>query len=511
MNSIDQPYKPPKRPLKRRIRATLIRSPWMMAASMGRAFYGFHVEGKENVPAQGPYIVWVTEQGLIGMLLSGYIALSLLEEHFEKSPVKPVTYMQEELWKLKYFREALGSKARGTYRPLVPHSAGKLALNLLDGYRGLNNKGIVVLNPEGEATWDGSPVPIKRSIAWLALRTAAPLLPTLPNMGCYEIWPRWQAGPGRRGRLKLTVGKPFTLVDEPMSEVSEEDVDRALVRVRAEYERIVYGPKGVSGWAGPVLRNGKQVAEEQVVLRPPARPLSPVPQAVPEIPARKRGIAQLLWQCPVCHTDDSLAHRHPRFRSQSVTCQACGTRWELKSVPGHDFRLKVTTGEPDLVGLDMPVSTWYAHMKRAFRPASISVPGVELWPAEQVHLERADVELVPYRPNALFDNWTGRQPPRTQPLGHHELADWDVIGKGRLLLTNRRLLWQGSQGELDFEWPSVTAVYLWMASTLGIKYGSASYRFNLGSAQPLKWLFYAGETARKQAELDGHKLTVSYY
>lgn len=505
-----QSYEPPKRPLRLRIRSALINSPWGLAASLGRVFYGFRVEGKENVPAEGPYIVWVTEQGLIGMLLSGYIAIVLLKEQFARSPVKPVTYMQEDLWALEYFRRALGPKARGQYRPLVPHSAGQLALGLLDGYRALLNKGIVVLNPEGEPTWDGRPVPIKRSIAWLALRTAAPLLPTLPNMGCYEIWPRWQAGPGRRGRLRVTVGQPFRLVDEPMAEVSDEDVDRALTRIQAEYERIVYGPGGVSGWAGPILRNGKAVTG-QVRLPVPSRPLTAIPARVPEMPARKRGIAQLLFQCPVCHTDESLVHSHPRFRSQSLSCEACGTRWELKPVPGHDFRLKVVAGEPELMGLDMPVSIWYEHMKECFQPRTIQVSGLALWPGEQVHLAREEVELVPYRPSTLFDGWTGRKPPKAQAPGRHELADWGVVGKGRLLLTNRRLVWQGSQGELDFEWSSVSAVYLWMASTLGIKYGTASYRFNLGSAMPLKWLFYTGETARKQAELDGHKLTVSYY
>jgi len=507
---MSEPYIPPKRPLSRRIRSALIKSPWSMAALLGRVFYKFHVDGKENVPKEGPYVVWVTEQGLIGMLLSGYIALSLLEEHFTKSPVKPVTYMQEELWALKYFREALGSKARGAYRPLIPHSAGRLAFGLLDGYRALMNKGIVVLNPEGEATWDGTPVPIKRSIAWFALRTAAPLLPTLPNMGCYEIWPRWQAGPSRRGRLSLTVGKPFKLVDEPMSEVSDQDVDRALVRIRSEYERIVYGPKGLGGWAGPVLRNGEEVAGD-VEVRPPTKPLAAIPRPEKEVRVRKQGVAQLLWQCPVCRTDESLVHLHPRFRSQSVTCQACGTRWELKPVPGHDFRLKVTAGEPDLLGLDMPLSVWYQHLKRNFRPTTIEVSSVQLWPGERLHLERSGVELVPYRPNPLFSGWSGRQPPKAQPSGQHQLADWAPVGEGKLLLTSHRLIWQGPPAELDFDWSSVTAVYLWMTSTLGIKYGSASYRFNLGNVAALKWLFYAGEMARRQAEADGHKLTVSYY
>jgi hypothetical protein len=168
-------------------------------------------------------------------------------------------------------------------------------------------------------------------------------------------------------------------------------------------------------------------------------------------------------------------------------------------------------GPSDLVGLSMALSTWYDEMKRSFQPAPLSVSGVDLAPEEQVYLEANDVSLSPHRPNALFDGWTGREPPETQSAGRLQLADWPSVGKGRLLLTNHRLLWQESRRELDFRWSSVTAVYVWLLNTLGIRYGTAQYRFSLGREVGLKWLTYAGTMAKQTAEREGHKVTVSAF
>jgi hypothetical protein len=159
----------------------------------------------------------------------------------------------------------------------------------------------------------------------------------------------------------------------------------------------------------------------------------------------------------------------------------------------------------------MALSTWYDEMRRNFRPSALSVSGVDLAPDEEVYLGANDVSLSPHRPNALFDGWTGREPPQTQPPGRPQLADWPSIGEGQLLLTNHRLLWQGPQGELDFEWSSVTAVYIWLMNTLGIRYGTAQYRFSLGREVGLKWLTHAGTMAKQAAGHEGHKVTTSAF
>lgn len=510
MTAESKAYRPP---FKKRMGSFFLDMPWHMAAGIGRLVWGFRVLDKENIPEKGPYILAVNETGLASMLVSGYFSIVMLHTILEHNPLGTTTYMQEELWGFSYFKKALRSDTGmgGKYFALLPHSAGVWALNLLDGYHALKEGGIVVLNPQGEATWSGRPVPCHHSAAWLSLRTGAPIVPCLSTIGAYDLWPRWQGGPSRKGDLKLAVGKPFTLADKPLDHVSNEEVERGTVRVSEEFDRVAYERSGgISGWIGPVLRNGKPVTEE-IELRPPAKPLAPVPPEVLAVPGPKRSIAQLLWQCPVCRTNEALTHDHPRFKKHTVRCHACGTVWEYQHVVNKDFRMKVVEGPPELIGLDMGASTWYEHMKKNFRPKPISVQGVELLPGEEVYLEKTGVPLLPYKPNPLFDGWTGREPPKAPPQGKREYADWASIGDGRLLLTNQRLLWQGPQGELDFSWSCVTAVYQFLRSVLGIRYGTAQYRFGLSDAAMLLWLTHASVLATRSAQVDSHKVTVSNY
>jgi 1-acyl-sn-glycerol-3-phosphate acyltransferase len=483
----------------------LIMAPWALAAFILRLLYGYQIEGTENIPPEGPFIVLTGEYTGLGMLATNWLNTLIARKATHRGE-STMFYMQEFLWSMPYFHEMA---AKTTLAPLVPHAAGRLSLNLLDGLRALRNDGIVIMNPEGDVSWDGRPAPVRLGAAWLSLHTAAPLVPALCSTGEYDVWPRWQAWPSVRGRFVVTVGQPFRLCDTPQEQVTNEDVAQATARIQAEFDRMRYGPGGPGEWAGPPLRDGVPV-EQPIQLRPASEPVVASQVASnTQSPLRKRGVTLLLWRCPVCHNNDALIHEHPRFRPQSVSCQACGTRWEMRRVVGKDFRLKVVEGPPDLVGLDMALLTWYDEMKRGFQPSPISVSGVDLLPREEVYLQASDAALLPHRPNALLDGWTGREPPQAQPPGQPPLADWPSVGEGRLLLTSHRLLWQGPPGELDFMWSSVRAVSLWLINTLGINYGTAPYQFKLGQEVGLKWLTYAGTLARQVAERDGHVVTVT--
>ena len=493
--------------LKSNITQFLLTAPFFLVGSLLRLLYGFRVEGMENVPREGPYILLLSEFGVMCTLVCAWITATLLKDWIYESPDKVMNYMQESLFSLPYLRNA--TTKVNYVRALEPHSAGRLSLGLMDGYKVLKKGGMVVINPEGDMRWDGRPLPIGSAAAWLALYTGASLLPAIAEASAYDIWPRWQAGPSLRGRLVLRIGKPFKLCDTPQKQVTDDDLAKANARIRAEFDQLRFGPGGVTEWIGSPLRDGVPV-EQPIQLRRAAEPIvAGQAENNTEIPVSKRGIPQLLWRCPVCLTNDVLIHQRPRFRPQTVECRGCQTRWGIERVIGKDFRLKVIEGPPDLIGLDMPLSTWYDEMKRDFQPSSIPVTDVELLPGEEVYLEVGSSSLSPHRPNALFDGWTGREPPQAQLPGRHELADWASIGEGRLLLTSQRLLWQGPQGALDFMWPSITAVTIWMVNTLGIKYGTAPYRLTLDQELGLKWLTYAGTLAQQTAEQDGHEVTVT--
>jgi len=491
-------------------RDVVFKWPWYVVTALFRVLYRFRAEGREHIPEKGPFIVAVTEHSLISTVLSGWISIVALSEAMERVPDDDtVSYLHEELFAFAYFQKALQSEdTKGRYNPLIPHSGGRLSLNLLEGLRALQREGLVVINPEGDATWDGRPVPIKSGAAWLALHSGAPVVPAIVTVGGYDIWPRWQKLPSLRGRLVLRIGEPFTLTEVPLRRAREEDLDAARKRLRLELDRLVYGPEGIDGWAGPRLMNGHPVSGP-ITLRPGSAPVEI--GAVPDGVKRERDLTGLLWRCPVCGTDEALVHAQPLLRRQTLRCRACGTKWEMRRTFERDFRLKVVDGHPDTTGLDMAVTAWYDEMKGRFDPHAIEVDGVDLLPGEEVYLRKRGVPLLPHKPNALYETWEGDEPPIARLPGPPETAQWESIGEGRLLLTNKRLLWQGSKRELSLFWPKVTSVAIWMQNVLGIRYGNARYRFPLRGELPLKWLFYAGTMASRADRDDVFALTLSKY
>ncbi len=488
---------------------TLLIAPWRFVAFLLRILYGFHVKGASNLPERGPFILGLNEYSPLGFLTSGYISAVMLKKFLNEQGDNAVSYMQEELWRSSYFRDALGEQTEGYRYALAPHAAGQLTLGLLSGYRVLRRGGIVVLNPEGDMPWEGRPLPTGGAMAWLGLHAAVPVVPALCSVSCYDIWPRCQLTPYLTGRLFIKVGKPFKLTEVPREDVTEEEIKQATARVAAEFDRVRYGPGGLDEWIGPPTQNGKPVPLLLLQLCRPRPAGDGHPPSLARIPLIRRGIAQTLWRCPICQTDDALVHERPFLRPQIVRCQACAARWQVRRISGRDFRLILVNGPPDLVGLDMALSTWYECMAREFRLSPLSVSGVDLLPGEQVYLEACDVPLLPYRPNPLFDGWTGREPPKKQTAGRRELADWKSLGNGRLLITSHRLLWAGAERELDFNWASVTAVYNWALNSLGIRYGTMMYRFGLGQENGLKWLTHTGTVARQAADRDGHTISIS--
>jgi hypothetical protein len=315
------------------------------------------------------------------------------------------------------------------------------------------------------------------------------------------------------------VGKPFKLTDKPVQKVGEEEVAKANERIAAEIEHLTYGPGGVAGWAGPAKKNGRVVAEPTDLLRSAANQVT-VTGALPVRAAKedggmianwKRGLPLLLWRCPVCLTDDALVHNRPRFRAQSLDCQACGTHWAVQRISGKDFRLKVVEGPPGLVGLDMALTTWYDEMKRDLKPSPISPDGLDLEPGEELYLRTGNVKFVAYNSNPLSGGWTGREPPKDMVMRRAEAGLFGPLGVGELLLTNRRLVWEGPEGGLDFRLEHITDVTLRLFFQMKINYEATPYRFEFGEDTGLKWLTYMAAPVQEAAAMQGREVTLSRF
>ncbi len=495
---------------RQRLDALLQQAPFYVAAGLARLLWGFRVVNEENLPSQGPLILALNEYSALAMFVSGWVSIVMLKQFMEEDPDNVQSYMQEELWSFQFFRK-VGADSEGKIKPLRPQGAGRLALGLLDGVRVLQRGGLVIINPEGDAPLDGRPMALGNALPWLALHTGAPIVPALASIGMYDIMPLWRMQPYLRGRLTLNVGKPFTLCDEPQMAVSAEDLRLVNERILEEFTKVRYSPGTEADWAGPPTRNGKPV-QEPIALKPAREPAVAWPdEGAKEASMLRLGVRHLLWRCPMCHTEGSVFHRIPILGCDEIRCRACGTRWSLEHVVHHDFRLRVEEGHPDVVGLDMALTRWHDEARRGFEPSAIAVEGVELRPGEEVYLEGERVKLQAYRPSPLFDGYADREAPRVMPRGRREYSDHETVGEGRALITDERLIWQGPDGKLDFDWSHVTAISLMIPNTIYIRYGPVPYRFDLGRGLPLRWLTYSGTMARRVADQDGHELVTTRF
>lgn len=483
----------------------VIALPWLLFAYVLRFLYRFRIDGKERMPQEGPLIVLFPEIGVISNVSSTWAYWTILRKPLLTMPDRVVSYAQEQLWALPYMRLIMERVAYT--RPIVAHAAGPLAFNLLDGYRALRQDGIVIMNPEGDMPWDGRPLPLGNGAAWLALRTAAPIVPLVWDARIYDIWPRWRIRPWLRGRPTLIVGDTLKLCDTPMANVTPQDIEAANAVIRAVLDRITYGTEGVAGWMGAPTQEGRTLDVAPTVRIAQSHAIARPPQEGDERPVWRRGAAQLLWRCPVCGVLDAVRHAN----AHELFCVACDTRWTLRRVPGKDYRLRVVEGPPALRGLEMALTAWYDCAREGFDPEPIPVEGVSLEPDEHVYLWADGVSLAPAPPNPLIDRWDGREPPDAMPHARPDFGRWVTIDQGRLFLTEHRLLWRGGRGELDFRLDTIRGVSLWLVNTLGVIYGAAPYRFGLGSESGLKWLAHVGTIARRHAEREGRRVSVSSF
>ncbi len=477
--------------------------------------YRFRVEGKENVPKDGPIVILYNEPSLLTTLLEAAVTPTFFGKLYLEGKV--LNLVGEELWSIEFFRKNFESVAPTV--PSQPHGGGLLGLGLLEALDYLNRGGVFLTNPDGDMARDGRPMPMGRGAAWVGLHSAAPMVPIVPAISLYDAWPPWQLLPSLRGRIVQRVGQPFKVTDKPLQKVGEEEVAMANARIAAEIERLSYGPGGVAEWAGPPKKNGKPLEEpfdlrsatDQIAVSrtPPVRAVAETDGGT--ISLWKRGMPLLLWRCPVCLTDDALVHKHPWLRAQSLECLACGTRWTVQREYGKDFRLKVVDGPPDLVGLDMALTTWYDEMKQDLQPRPIPASGVDLVPGEELYLRTGSVKLLPYCSNPLFDGWSGREPPRDRVLRRSEAGQYGALGTGDLLLTNRRLMWEGPAGGLDFWWQHVTDISLRLFFQMKINYEATPYRFEFTEDSGLKWLTYAATVIQEAAARGGRGVTVSRF
>ncbi len=201
--------------------------------SLFRFLYKVRIEGSENLPPRGPYILSANEISEMGSIMTSVVVARLILRGKVANPVGFADeYNWTQMWKAVY--------DRGGARPVLPHGRGQGTWMLLEALRALRRGRIVVLNPEGEMSWDGRMVRLRPAVAWLALRSGAPIVPMVSTKGAYDVWPKWAKRPHLSGHFQVRMGRPLLLSKGPCSAVSDEMIEQGTLRLKEEMMSLIY-------------------------------------------------------------------------------------------------------------------------------------------------------------------------------------------------------------------------------------------------------------------------------
>lgn len=168
---------------------------------LARLVYRPRIEGRENVPLDGPVIFASNHLSFIDSIAIPVAAPRPV--HF----LAKSTYFEGtgfKGWMSKTFFESIGAIP-------VRRGAGQAALDALDLQRQLLDEGLAVaLYPEGTRSTDGRLYKGRTGIAFLALQTGAPVVP-VGLIGTDKVMPVGAKVPTLKERITVRFGEPLDL------------------------------------------------------------------------------------------------------------------------------------------------------------------------------------------------------------------------------------------------------------------------------------------------------------
>jgi 1-acyl-sn-glycerol-3-phosphate acyltransferase len=200
-------------------------------------------EGFENLPESGPALVICNHaSNADGMLLMAYVVPAMKR--------KMGWLGKEEALRWPVFGWAMRQNGVfGVRRGAGDLEAFKLAKRVLDEGR------VLAIFPEGTRSPTGSLQEAKEGATVLAARSGAPIVP-VAIVGSGRFWPKGKLLPRPRRRMKVRVGKPFTLAMPKGADRHESlraatvEMMRHLAELLPEEQRGVYAGAVADGNAG---------------------------------------------------------------------------------------------------------------------------------------------------------------------------------------------------------------------------------------------------------------------
>jgi long-chain acyl-CoA synthetase len=176
------------------------------------------VEGVENVPRQGAYLLCSNHQSFLDpLMLIAVLPFSLLLKMFAVGTSE-------------IFGTGLMRKVARALRVVVVDPDANLIPAMRAGAFGLRQELGLMLYPEGERSIDGTPKTFKKGAAILSIHLQVPIVPIAID-GAYESWPRGK--PFQKfAPIKLKIGAP--LQPAPESQASEETYAKLTAELKAK-------------------------------------------------------------------------------------------------------------------------------------------------------------------------------------------------------------------------------------------------------------------------------------
>ena len=169
-----------------------------------KILYGLKVEGRENFPKKGPYMIYVNHTTYFDGPL---VAMSL--PHYPKLDLFFIGFAP-------YFTVPIMRNLIKVSRVIPLDFSTHLLEALRSCYYVMKNGKNLCLFPEGLRTLNGDIGRFKKGFGILAKETSSKLVPVLIE-GAFEVWPRTRKYPKFFRKIRVRFGKPFS-VSEAMEE-----------------------------------------------------------------------------------------------------------------------------------------------------------------------------------------------------------------------------------------------------------------------------------------------------